>query len=170
MLRILRSQNSLFWWRIQSPNISCILLSFMKSTKQKNMNKHKNKNSKHLRRTSLGSLHFNRLKLLDTKQVYLNWGSFSCCVLINFMSLEFDKGSMWVSGVIYAEFRCVQPLAVPEITIFVSQEFGLVNLVPQMNYEKWVVYYTKQLCIEHVKKELTSFRIWNFMQCIKFQQ
>lgn len=44
------------------------------------------------------------------------------------MSLEFDKGGMWVSGMIYAKFRGVQPLLVPEIIIFVNQEFSVVSL------------------------------------------
>lgn len=56
VLRILRSQNSLFWWIfrdcILSLNISCLLLSFMKSIKQNNMNKYKNISSKHLRGTN----------------------------------------------------------------------------------------------------------------------
>lgn len=44
------------------------------------------------------------------------------------MSREFDK--MWVGGIIYVKFRCVQPLSVPEIMIFVSHEFGLASLFP----------------------------------------
>lgn len=47
---------------------------------------------------------------------------------------------------------------------FVSLEFGLVALVPQMNDGMLVSF----VC--SVNEEVTRFRIWNIMQSIRFQK
>lgn len=66
----------------------------MKSAKQENRNTHKNK------KDNLESLPFSRMKTTGheagkTKLRLPSWG-----ILVTFMGLVFDKGSMRVSGVI----------------------------------------------------------------------